>query len=176
MSGSCVKNLPRCTSSCPSSSWPPPSNMCVQTFFCIKYVARNNVSFGKPQASAQYGARIVGGTSSEPGEFPYLVALTVRVPLGAAFCGGTILDARRVLTAAHCMETAQSVTITAGAYNQAEDEPTQQTRYDKKIARGILLVRISFATVSTLSICCCCCWFYFYECCCTVVAVLVLLL
>ncbi len=100
-------------------------------FFCIKYVARNNVSFGKPQASAQYGARIVGGTSSEPGEFPYLVALTVRVPLGAAFCGGTILDARRVLTAAHCMETAQSVTITAGAYNQAEDEPTQQTRYAK---------------------------------------------
>ncbi len=90
------------------------------------------IFFRGPQASAQYGARIVGGTSSEPGEFPYLVALTVRVPLGAAFCGGTILDARRVLTAAHCMETAQSVTITAGAYNQAEDEPTQQTRSSHK--------------------------------------------
>jgi trypsin len=48
------------------------------------------------------GPRIVGGTQAANGEFPFMVSL--QTPGGFHFCGGSILDATHVLTAAHCVE------------------------------------------------------------------------
>lgn len=47
------------------------------------------------------GTLIVGGTEAEPGQFPYQVAL---VEGGLYICGGVIIDARHILTAAHCVK------------------------------------------------------------------------
>ncbi len=70
--------------------------------------------------------RIVGGEDTEEGEFPYLVALTIDFGI---FCGGTLIDLDRVLTAAHCMEGAGRVDVLAGAYDRTDaSEPSQQTR------------------------------------------------
>lgn len=47
-----------------------------------------------------YSERIVGGTDAEPGDAPYQVSLQVR---GRHNCGGSILNANWILTAAHCV-------------------------------------------------------------------------
>lgn len=57
---------------------------------------------------------IVGGTAAAAGEFPYLVS--VQTSSGSHFCGGALLNANTVLTAAHCTEglTASRLRIRAG--------------------------------------------------------------
>ncbi len=50
--------------------------------------------------------RIVGGSDAVPGEVPWQVALT-RIPSqrpAKVFCGGSLLNAKFVMTAAHCTE------------------------------------------------------------------------
>jgi trypsin len=57
---------------------------------------------------------IVGGSAASAGEFPFIVSLQRS---GSHFCGGTLLNANTVLTAAHCAvgQTASSLTIRAGS-------------------------------------------------------------
>ncbi|XP_073988611.1 trypsin-1-like isoform X2 [Rhodnius prolixus] len=50
--------------------------------------------------------RIIGGTDATPGEFPWIVSITRR---GGHFCGGTLLNNKWVLTAAHCLCTGNDV-------------------------------------------------------------------
>ena len=47
--------------------------------------------------------RIVGGSETEPNEFPWVVGLTDR-RLRQPFCGGALISNKHVLTAAHCLE------------------------------------------------------------------------
>ncbi|XP_044269223.1 trypsin-1-like [Tribolium madens] len=46
--------------------------------------------------------KIVGGTTADKGEFPWLVSITRR---GGHFCGGTLISNRFILTAGHCLCT-----------------------------------------------------------------------
>lgn len=45
--------------------------------------------------------KIVGGTAAKEGEFPYQVSLRIK---NRHFCGGSIIDKRWILTAAHCLD------------------------------------------------------------------------
>ncbi|XPS73274.1 Trypsin [Ascochyta lentis] len=60
---------------------------------------------------------IVGGTTAAAGEFPFIVSLQRS---GSHFCGGTLLNSRTVVTAAHCTvgQTASSLTVRAGSLNR----------------------------------------------------------
>ena len=51
-------------------------------------------------ATESAGDRIVGGSEARPHEFPFMAALRRH---GRLFCGGSLLDRRHVLTAAHCV-------------------------------------------------------------------------
>ncbi|MEJ2856301.1 MULTISPECIES: S1 family peptidase [unclassified Saccharothrix] len=54
-----------------------------------------------PPAGADPDPKIVGGTAvQDPGEYPFVVALVT--PDGRQFCGGALVDATHVVTAAHC--------------------------------------------------------------------------
>lgn len=57
---------------------------------------------------------IVGGEDAVVGDFPYIVSLQQG---GSHFCGGTLLNANTVMTAAHCSTGTDpgSVTIRAGS-------------------------------------------------------------
>jgi len=70
--------------------------------------------------------RITNGRIAFPGQFPHQVALFVNAAAGTFFCGGSLLDAQTVLTAAHCVDEAISVDVIAGAQNVRENEPSQE--------------------------------------------------
>lgn len=59
--------------------------------------------------------RIVGGTSANLGQIPYIVSL--RLNSGSHFCGGSIINPSWILTAAHCIETLRpdDLFVVAGA-------------------------------------------------------------
>lgn len=48
--------------------------------------------------------RITGGNEAARGQFPYQAAMFVTASGGTYFCGGTILDTKTILTAAHCVD------------------------------------------------------------------------
>lgn len=60
-------------------------------------------------------ARIVDGDSSERGQFPFYALL--RIPNGPnmQICGGTLMNNRYVLTAAHCIADANRVDVDLGS-------------------------------------------------------------
>jgi secreted trypsin-like serine protease len=55
------------------------------------------------------GSKVVGGEVAKPGAWPWQVAIYRRAvkdgqPVGALFCGGSLIDAKWVLSAAHCFD------------------------------------------------------------------------
>ncbi|XP_026675384.1 transmembrane protease serine 9-like isoform X2 [Ceratina calcarata] len=65
-------------------------------------------------------ARLVGGQNAFPHEFPWMVSISKK---GGHICGGTILNTRYILTAAHCVCSATSMVsagqlrVSLGEYN-----------------------------------------------------------
>jgi len=57
-------------------------------------------------------AQIVGGSPASAGQFPYIVSVQIS---GSHYCGGSLVNANTVITAAHCAtRSASSYTIRAG--------------------------------------------------------------
>jgi secreted trypsin-like serine protease len=70
--------------------------------------------------------RIVGGKNADPGEWPWIAAL---FNAGRQFCGGSLIDDKHVLTAAHCV-VKQVHTISYQTISQAQ--VTAMLLVDKK--------------------------------------------
>ena len=68
------------------------------------------------QAIAPSTQRIVGGSEAVPNSWPWLISLQY----GDHFCGGTLIDTRHVVTAAHCLgSTASSqLRVVAGLHQR----------------------------------------------------------
>ncbi|KAK4885192.1 hypothetical protein RN001_001463, partial [Aquatica leii] len=79
------------------------------------------------EKASLFSNKITGGQPAVPHSFPHQVALQIEVPLGTAFCGGSILSETVILTAAHCVETVKTAKVIVGAHNLQNDEPTTQT-------------------------------------------------
>ncbi|XP_047028625.1 collagenase-like [Helicoverpa zea] len=64
-------------------------------------------------------SRIVGGSTASLGQFPYQAGLIIDMPNGESVCGGSLLNQRRVLTAAHCWndgrQQARRLTVVLGS-------------------------------------------------------------
>jgi trypsin len=68
----------------------------------------------QPTTSSDFEAKIVGGSRASISTYPWVVYLTD--PSGFQFCGGTLVKANKVVTAAHCTvgSSASSVRVVAG--------------------------------------------------------------
>ncbi|XP_030348693.1 coagulation factor XI-like isoform X2 [Strigops habroptila] len=67
--------------------------------------------------------RIVGGTDSSPGEWPWQVSLHVKLSRQRHLCGGSIISSQWILTAAHCVMSLENPNIWrvyAGILKQSE--------------------------------------------------------
>ncbi|XP_011375910.1 coagulation factor IX isoform X2 [Pteropus vampyrus] len=69
--------------------------------------------------------RVVGGENAKPGQFPWQVLLNGKID---AFCGGSIVNEKWVVTAAHCIEPGVPITVVAGEHNTEKEEHTEQKR------------------------------------------------
>jgi len=71
--------------------------------------------------------RIVGGAIVTPGAHPYQAGLLMQTGGGGqGLCGGSIISARTVLTAAHCPDNTVSTIVVLGAHAVQATEATQQ--------------------------------------------------
>ncbi|KAL1921119.1 uncharacterized protein VTP21DRAFT_10835 [Calcarisporiella thermophila] len=59
-------------------------------------------------------AHVVGGTKVDQGEMPFAVSVNIRGSQGGAFCTGFLITESIALTAAHCVENWQQVSIKYG--------------------------------------------------------------
>uniref|UniRef100_A0A182NME6 Peptidase S1 domain-containing protein n=1 Tax=Anopheles dirus TaxID=7168 RepID=A0A182NME6_9DIPT len=83
----------------------------------------------------EFGERIVGGRNARTGDAPFHVSLRNlfherRYGFGSGlFCGGSLISADLVLTAAHCFTTtASNMGVVAGILNRFDQSPRMQFR------------------------------------------------
>lgn len=78
-------------------------------------------------ALAQADPRIVGGQEADPGEWPWQVALVQSGgdTYNGQFCGGSLIAANWVLTAAHCVYTSDTgdLDVVAGIHDLVTPDP-----------------------------------------------------
>ncbi|CAF2143492.1 unnamed protein product [Rotaria magnacalcarata] len=80
---------------------------------------------GRTQTTPKFEGRIVGGHEAVPHSWPWQVLFEA-----GGTCGGTLINAEYVLTAAHCIgtEDLSEITITAGLHSLEQNENTETTR------------------------------------------------
>lgn len=77
--------------------------------------------------------RIVGGSQATKGEFPHIVLIQ---RAGKQHCGGSVVNANWVVTAAHCVtEAVSSYSLVAGEHNLNLNDGTEQIRNVSRVVR-----------------------------------------
>ncbi|XP_072481134.1 plasma kallikrein isoform X2 [Notamacropus eugenii] len=80
--------------------------------------------------------RVVGGTRSAPGEWPWQASLQVKLRTQSHMCGGSVIGNQWVITAAHCFDDLPSPDIWriyTGILNQSEIQAATPFSKAKKI-------------------------------------------
>lgn len=88
--------------------------ICFRSFIQLLVLcAVGSVIEGRPRTLNKCGrrapsrARIIGGTTTKPGEYPWMVSIHLQDRITKRFvhfCGGSILNERYIVTAAHCIK------------------------------------------------------------------------
>ncbi|CAF0735573.1 unnamed protein product [Adineta steineri] len=107
------------------------NNMIILRFCCTYRGTTNPVVNPVPngcgrQAVTPIRTRIVGGQEAVPHSWPWLVSIQNR---RGHFCGGTLIDAYHVLTAAHCLqdgpESVSDLRVVAGLHSRSRPDPAR---------------------------------------------------
>lgn len=84
----------------------------------------------KPHVQKDISSRIVGGAEAVPHSAPYIVSVRVINAAGTQMhnCGGVIIDANNVLSAAHCISTLTTILVAGAHDTQTDVEGVTQRR------------------------------------------------
>ncbi|XP_052895739.1 uncharacterized protein LOC128302929 [Anopheles moucheti] len=118
------------------------------------------VHYNCSEGGSNRGDRIVGGRNADWDDAPYLVSLRNlyherRYGFGSGlFCGGSLISADRVLTAAHCFKTkASNMAVVAGVLNRFDrSERMQQRRVFRYLSHPGWNSRTMYADIGLLSL------------------------
>ncbi|XP_043830122.1 coagulation factor IX [Dromiciops gliroides] len=69
--------------------------------------------------------RVVGGEDARKGQIPWQVILNGKIK---GFCGGSIINEKWIITAAHCIQPGAEITVVAGEHDTETQEGTEQIR------------------------------------------------
>lgn len=87
----------------------------------------DNRDLPKPVITSNYrNRRIIGGEEVRHGDHPYQASILVQFSYGTGLCGASLIHARTLLTAAHCITGSTSTIVILGAHNRVTIEPQQQ--------------------------------------------------
>lgn len=91
-----------------------------------------NLAIGKSDLGktslGSIGPQIIGGTPVPNGKYPFMAILQIKTTDGTtSLCGGSLIDSNSVLTAAHCVVDARSITVAVGRTVMSKDQG--QLRY-----------------------------------------------
>uniref|UniRef100_A0A8C5LWA1 pancreatic elastase n=1 Tax=Leptobrachium leishanense TaxID=445787 RepID=A0A8C5LWA1_9ANUR len=87
-------------------------------------------------AYLENSSRVVGGSNSQANAWPWQV--TLQYASGSSWghtCGGSLIRANRVLTAAHCVDSARTFRVVLGDHNLSTNEGTEQAISVSRIVR-----------------------------------------
>ncbi|XP_044266759.1 brachyurin-like [Tribolium madens] len=73
------------------------------------------------------GVRIIGGNTANAGQFPFMAAINVQTGTSTFFCGGALISNEWILTSAHCVYNAITLTIRLGSIKLTGSDPNRVT-------------------------------------------------
>jgi secreted trypsin-like serine protease len=122
----------------------------ILTFFsssAISGVVNISSVLDNVQGNISRDIRIVGGNSAAATQFPHAAALFLFLTTGESFCGGSIIHANYIITAAHCLDDLIRIDVQAGILTIFQGQPQyratifqrdvrQHPQYDKETLRN----------------------------------------
>ncbi|KAI1902779.1 hypothetical protein AGOR_G00019510 [Albula goreensis] len=100
--------------------WVKSVNMTNLGLLCVLLLPITTTASARPRSRSS----IVGGKNAFKGEWPWMAAIERIDKPKTIYCGGTILNKRWVLTAAHCLNRPRShFIVRLGAYRLSETSP-----------------------------------------------------
>ncbi|XP_068619024.1 CLIP domain-containing serine protease HP8-like [Battus philenor] len=97
----------------------------------------HNINLLSGECGDGTGDRIVGGTSASLYQFPWLVLVRYKEGNDLVFrCGGTLINSRYVLTAAHCIKEQNVFSVRIGEYDLENDIDCTGTGENRDCSEG----------------------------------------